>query len=58
MMQVATDAMQSASSGHSFMSINDHGLAAIVHSRGNKECHVIHRGGAKGKPPFNVLTPF
>ncbi|KAG5636978.1 3-deoxy-7-phosphoheptulonate synthase [Sphagnurus paluster] len=45
---VAIDAMSSASNPHAFMGVTDTGLAAIVKTRGNKDVHVILRGGTKG----------
>ena len=43
--RIATDAIQSASRGHHFLSIQKNGLVAIVHTAGNQDCHVILRGG-------------
>ena len=40
--------MQSASNPHAFMGVTEQGLAAIVKTRGNKDVHVILRGGTKG----------
>ncbi|KAL0243512.1 3-deoxy-7-phosphoheptulonate synthase [Cryptococcus tetragattii IND107] len=45
---VAIDAMQSASHPHCFMGINSQGMASIVKTSGNKDCHVILRGGTGG----------
>ncbi|KAF9477469.1 3-deoxy-7-phosphoheptulonate synthase [Pholiota conissans] len=45
---VAIDAMHSASNPHAFMGVTEQGLAAIVKTRGNKDVHVILRGGTKG----------
>jgi 3-deoxy-7-phosphoheptulonate synthase len=45
---VAIDAMQSASHPHCFMGINSQGMASIVRTSGNKDCHVILRGGSGG----------
>lgn len=45
---VAIDAMQSASHPHCFMGINSQGMASIVKTAGNKDCHVILRGGSGG----------
>lgn len=47
-MTVAIDAMHSASNPHAFMGVTEQGLAAIVKTRGNKDVHVILRGGTKG----------
>ena len=43
--RIATDAIQSAGNGHHFLSVHKNGQVAIVHTTGNKECHVILRGG-------------
>ncbi|KAG5646148.1 hypothetical protein DXG03_004201 [Asterophora parasitica] len=45
---VAIDAMGSASNPHAFMGVTEQGLASIVKTRGNKDVHVILRGGTKG----------
>ncbi|GLB44113.1 putative stereospecific condensation of phosphoenolpyruvate (PEP) and D-erythrose-4-phosphate (E4P) giving rise to 3-deoxy-D-arabino-heptulosonate-7-phosphate (DAHP) [Lyophyllum shimeji] len=45
---VAIDAMHSASNPHAFMGVTEQGLASIVKTRGNKDVHVILRGGTKG----------
>jgi 3-deoxy-7-phosphoheptulonate synthase len=45
---VAVDAMKSASNPHAFMGVTEQGLAAIVKTAGNKDVHVILRGGSKG----------
>lgn len=45
---VAVDAMRSASNPHAFMGVTEQGLAAIVKTRGNKDVHVILRGGSGG----------
>ena len=44
-MKIATDAIQAASRGHHFLSVHKNGNVAIVHTNGNKDCHVILRGG-------------
>jgi len=46
--QVATDAMLSASRPHAFMGMTQNGLAAIVKTRGNEHVHLILRGSSKG----------
>ena len=40
--------MHSASNPHAFMGVTEQGLAAIVKTRGNKDVHVVLRGGTKG----------
>ncbi len=46
--QIAVDAVRSASHPHHFLSVTKQGVAAIVSTAGNPECHVILRGGARG----------
>jgi 3-deoxy-7-phosphoheptulonate synthase len=43
--RIAIDAIQAAARGHHFLSVHKNGQVAIVHTRGNKDCHVILRGG-------------
>lgn len=45
---VAIDAMGSASNPHAFIGVTEQGLAAIVKTRGNRDVHVILRGGSSG----------
>ncbi len=44
-LKIATDAIQAASRPHHFMSVHKNGQVAIVQTKGNKDCHVILRGG-------------
>ena len=44
-LQVALDAMQAAGSAHHFLGVDDGGRAAVVHTAGNPDGHVILRGG-------------
>jgi len=44
-LKIATDAIQAAARGHHFMSVHKNGQVAIVQTNGNKDCHVILRGG-------------
>lgn len=46
--QMAVDAVRAARDPHRFLSVTKQGLAAIVATRGNPECHVILRGAASG----------
>jgi 3-deoxy-7-phosphoheptulonate synthase len=46
--QVAVDGVRAATAGHVFMGINADGLAALVSTSGNPDCHVILRGGSAG----------
>ena len=43
--RIATDAIQAAARGHHFLSVHKNGQVAIVQTKGNKDCHVILRGG-------------
>jgi len=43
--KIATDAIQSAAKPHHFLSVHKNGQVAIVETKGNKDCHVILRGG-------------
>ncbi|KAI9602802.1 hypothetical protein H4Q26_002102 [Puccinia striiformis f. sp. tritici PST-130] len=42
---VAIDAMRSSNCAHSFLGVNEQGLASIVKTKGNSDVHVILRGG-------------
>jgi 3-deoxy-7-phosphoheptulonate synthase len=44
-LKIAIDAIQAASKPHHFLSVHKNGQVAIVQTRGNKDCHVILRGG-------------
>jgi 3-deoxy-7-phosphoheptulonate synthase len=46
--QVAVDAILSAKHAHHFLSVTKQGVAAIVATRGNGDCHLILRGGSSG----------
>lgn len=46
-LQVALDALRAASHPHHFMSLTKQGRSAIFSTSGNKDCHVILRGGSK-----------
>jgi 3-deoxy-7-phosphoheptulonate synthase len=46
--QIAIDAVRSAAHPHSFLGVTEQGLCAIVSTRGNRDCHVILRGGESG----------
>ncbi len=43
--KVAIDAINAASAGHCFLSVNKYGHSAIVETTGNQDCHIILRGG-------------
>ena len=43
--KIATDAIQAAARPHHFLSVHKNGQVAIVETKGNRDCHVILRGG-------------
>ena len=43
--QVAIDAIKSASQPHHFLSVTKQGRSAIFQTAGNEDCHIILRGG-------------
>jgi len=45
--KVAVDAIVAAGHHHHFLSIHKNGQVAIVRTSGNKDCHLILRGGSK-----------
>src|SRR6185437_35740 len=52
-LQVAVDAVRAAGVPHGFAGIDVNGRPAILHTRGNRDCHVILRGG-KGAPNYDA----
>jgi 3-deoxy-7-phosphoheptulonate synthase len=46
--QVAVDAVRAAAARHAFAGIDADGRSAILHTRGNRDCHIILRGGRSG----------
>ena len=46
--QIAIDAIRASAEPHSFFGVDDQGQAGIVKTKGNKDTHVILRGGAPG----------
>jgi 3-deoxy-7-phosphoheptulonate synthase len=50
---IALDAMNASSHPHVFLGVTDTGLASIVKTAGNKDVHVILRGGTSG-PNYSV----
>jgi 3-deoxy-7-phosphoheptulonate synthase len=44
----AVDGIRAAAASHAFMGVNADGLAALVTTTGNPDCHLILRGGANG----------
>jgi 3-deoxy-7-phosphoheptulonate synthase len=53
--QIAIDAVRAAAHPHSFLGVTEQGLAGIVSTRGNPDCHVILRGGQSG-PNYDVKS--
>ncbi|WP_028934104.1 3-deoxy-7-phosphoheptulonate synthase [Pseudonocardia spinosispora] len=51
--QVAVDGVRAAAAEHVFPGINADGLAALISTTGNPDCHVILRGGSNG-PNFSA----
>jgi 3-deoxy-7-phosphoheptulonate synthase len=51
--QVAVDAVHAAAVSHAFAGIDVNGTPAILYTRGNRDCHVILRGG-KGAPNYSA----
>ncbi len=54
-MQIAIDAVRAAAHPHSFLGVTERGLAGIVSTRGNADCHVILRGG-QGGPNYDAAS--
>jgi len=53
--QIAIDAVRAAAHPHRFLGVTEQGLAAIVSTRGNQDCHVILRGG-EGGPNYDAMS--
>jgi 3-deoxy-7-phosphoheptulonate synthase len=53
--QLAIDAIRSAAHPHHFLSVTKQGVAAIVSTRGNDDCHLILRGGTSG-PNYDAAS--
>lgn len=45
--RIAIDAILSAQRPHHFLSVHKNGQVAVVETRGNRDCHVILRGGVQ-----------
>jgi len=52
--QIAIDAARAAAHPHRFIGVTEQGLAGIVSTTGNPDCHVILRGGATG-PNYDAI---
>jgi 3-deoxy-7-phosphoheptulonate synthase len=53
--QIAIDAVRAAAHPHRFLGVTEQGLAAIVATGGNQDCHVILRGG-EGGPNYDAVS--
>jgi len=53
--QIAIDAVRAAVHPHRFLGVTEQGLAGIVSTRGNPDCHVILRGGVNG-PNYDAIS--
>ena len=53
--QIAIDAVRAAAHPHSFLGVTEQGLAGIVSTKGNPDCHVILRGGQSG-PNYDAMS--
>jgi 3-deoxy-7-phosphoheptulonate synthase len=53
--QVAVDAVRAAAVPHAFAGIDDSGTPAILHTKGNRDGHVILRGG-RGTPNYGAQS--
>jgi len=52
--QVAIDAIKSASQPHHFLSVTKQGRSAIFQTTGNEDCHIILRGGSH--PNYDMFS--
>ncbi len=52
-LSVAANAMLAAAEPHHFLGINHQGMASIVTTTGNPDCHLVLRGGSKG-PNYTI----
>lgn len=52
--QVAIDAINSASQPHHFLSVTKSGQSAIFKTKGNEDCHIILRGGKQ--PNYDMFS--
>lgn len=50
---IALDAVQAAAQPHHFLAVTKQGRAAVAATTGNRDCHVILRGGRRG-PNFDA----
>ena len=52
--QIALDAIRAAAYPHSFLGVTSDGVAAIVTTAGNRDCHLILRGGDVVGPNYDA----
>ena len=55
-LQVAVDAIVSASHPHWFPSLTREGAPAVLATTGNNECHLVLRGGSRSGPNFSAAA--
>ena len=55
-LQIAIDAIRSASQPHHFLSLTKEGRSAIFSTAGNEDCHIILRGGRKPNYDANSVN--
>jgi 3-deoxy-7-phosphoheptulonate synthase len=53
--KVAVDAVRAAAARHAFAGVDETGTPAILHTQGNRDCHIILRGG-RGAPNYDPGT--
>jgi len=54
-LEVAINALQSVASGHRFLGINTDGQVSIIRTQGNRNAHIVLRGG-NGKPNYDSVS--
>ena len=54
-LEVAVNAMKSAANPHSFLGIDQNGRTCVVRTRGNRQGHMVLRGGG-GRPNFDTVS--
>ncbi len=54
-LDVAFNALQSATAPHSFLGISPEGAVSVIHTKGNDAAHVVLRGGASG-PNYDPVS--
>lgn len=52
-LDIAVNAMESASAAHNFVGVDDDGMVSILETTGNPYTHLVLRGGA-GKPNYHI----